>query len=63
MVTWTEISSDAELTALLGEPADAARAKERSALTDIDRDWLAASPFCVVATSDADWQPRRLAQG
>ena len=23
-------------------------------LTDIDRAWLAATPFCVLATSDAD---------
>ena len=23
-------------------------------LTDVDRDWLAASPFCVLATADAD---------
>ena len=51
---WTEISSAAELTALLGEPGDAARNKERSTLSDVDRDWLAASPFCFVATSDAD---------
>ena len=28
--------------------------KERSLLTDIDRAWLAATPFCVLATSDAD---------
>lgn len=26
----------------------------RSALTETDRAWLAASPFCVVATADAD---------
>jgi uncharacterized protein len=53
-VTWAEISSDAELTALLGEPGEAARNKERSALSAVDRDWLAASPFCFVATSDVD---------
>ncbi len=50
---WTEITDVAALTALLGEPLPAVRAKERVALTDVDRDWLAASPFCMVATSDA----------
>jgi PPOX class probable FMN-dependent enzyme len=29
-------------------------AKERTRLLPIDRGWLAASPFCLVATSDAD---------
>nr|WP_218866368.1 MSMEG_1061 family FMN-dependent PPOX-type flavoprotein [Nocardioides kongjuensis] len=37
---------------MLGLPTDAARDKERAALTDVDRDWLAASPFCMVATAD-----------
>ncbi len=50
---WTEITDDAALTALLGEPVAAVRDKDRAALTDVDRDWLAASPFCMVATSDA----------
>ena len=30
------------------------RAKSHHALTDVDRAWLAASPFCVLATADAD---------
>jgi PPOX class probable FMN-dependent enzyme len=49
-----EITSEAELRALLGEPAAAALAKERDALHELDRQWLAASPFCLVATSGAD---------
>nr|WP_182541556.1 MSMEG_1061 family FMN-dependent PPOX-type flavoprotein [Nocardioides ginsengisegetis] len=49
----TEITTEAELTALLGEPTAAVRGKVRSALVDRDRDWLAASPFCVVATASA----------
>jgi uncharacterized protein len=53
-VTWTEIADAAQLTALLGEPNERAKGKERSALTQVDRDWLAASPFCVMATADAD---------
>ena len=54
MTDWTEIANADELSALLGEPTAAAVAKERSELTDVDRDWLAASPFCVIATADAD---------
>ncbi|MGY1720497.1 MULTISPECIES: pyridoxamine 5'-phosphate oxidase family protein [unclassified Blastococcus] len=49
-----EITTEAELRALLGEPAPAAVAKERTALHEFDRQWLAASPFCLVATSAAD---------
>ncbi|NYI45971.1 hypothetical protein BJ993_003051 [Nocardioides aromaticivorans] len=54
MTTWTEIADEAALTELLGEPTAAAANKERSALSDVDRDWLAASPFCMLATADAD---------
>jgi PPOX class probable FMN-dependent enzyme len=49
--TWTEISSVDELVGLLGEPNARARDKARPALLPVDRDWLAASPFCVMATS------------
>ncbi len=49
-----EITSAAELTELIGPPAPAAVAKERTALHELDRQWLAASPFCLVATSGAD---------
>ncbi len=51
---WTEIADVEALTALLGEPNQRARDKGRTALLDVDRQWLAASPFCVMATSDAD---------
>ena len=37
---------------LLGEPLPRVRDKARPALHELDRDWLAASPFCLVATSD-----------
>ncbi|WKN49263.1 pyridoxamine 5'-phosphate oxidase family protein [Nocardioides sp. Arc9.136] len=50
----TEITTVEELVALLGEPNQRARDKSRPALLPVDRDWLAASPFCVMATSDAD---------
>ena len=51
--TWTEITTVDELVDLLGEPNARARDKGRTALLDVDRDWLAASPFCVMATADA----------
>src|SRR5919107_1725789 len=50
----TEISTPDQLVELLGEPNARARDKARHALTDLDRDWLAASPFCVMATASAD---------
>lgn len=53
-MTWTEITDEAALTDLLGEPTAAARDKERSTLTDVDRDWLAASPICFLGTADAE---------
>ncbi len=43
-----------DLVALVGEPTARVRDKGRDALSDLDRDWLAASPFCVLATADAD---------
>jgi uncharacterized protein len=49
-----EITTADELRALLGTPTAAAAGKERDALDDLDRQWLAASPFCLVATSGAD---------
>ena len=49
-----EITSEAELRELLGTPAPAAVAKERRRLSDLDRQWLAASPLCLVATRAAD---------
>ena len=49
-----EISSEAELRALVGEPMPRAVTKERSRLHERDREWLAASPFCLVATAGPD---------
>ena len=50
----TEITSEAELRALLGAPMPRAVAKERKALHPLDRDWIASSPFVLLATSAAD---------
>ena len=37
-----------ELVALVGTPLPRVADKARSALHDLDRQWLAASPFCLV---------------
>ncbi|XVQ08045.1 pyridoxamine 5'-phosphate oxidase family protein [Spirillospora sp. CA-255316] len=50
---FTEITSETELRELLGAPMPRAVAKERVRLHDRDREWLARSPFCLIATSDA----------
>ncbi|MFI2264228.1 pyridoxamine 5'-phosphate oxidase family protein [Streptomyces tubercidicus] len=48
-----EIDSAAELRELVGEPSSHAAHKTRYRLQDLDRQWLARSPFCVIATADA----------
>ena len=52
--TWTTVDSVDELVGLLGTPLERVANKGRPALLPVDRDWLASSPFCVVATADAD---------
>jgi PPOX class probable FMN-dependent enzyme len=50
-----EVTSDEELTELLGGgPKRVAADKVRTALQDVHRQWLAASPFCLIATADAE---------
>lgn len=51
--TWTEITTHTALVDLLGEPSQRVRDKNRPALAALDRDWLAASPFCVLATASS----------
>ena len=53
-MAWAEITSAGELRDLLGRPSGRAVSKERSRLHAVDIEWLAVSPFCVIATSDAD---------
>ena len=48
----TRIETVDQLVDLLGEPLPRVRDKARPAMHDLDRDWLAASPFCLVASSD-----------
>ncbi|MFC4020958.1 pyridoxamine 5'-phosphate oxidase family protein [Micromonospora sp. GCM10011542] len=49
-----EITSHEELRELLGVPNARAANKERPRLHERDRQWLAAAPFCLVATAGAD---------
>lgn len=51
---WREITGARELRDLMGPPMPRAAAKDRTRLLDLDRAFLAASPFCLIATSDAD---------
>ncbi|MEU4477093.1 pyridoxamine 5'-phosphate oxidase family protein [Micromonospora sp. NPDC023966] len=53
-MTAREITSPEELAELLGAPTQRARDKERTVLHQRDREWLAASPFCLVATAGVD---------
>ncbi len=53
-MSFTEITSEDELReALGGFPSGRAATKVRPALHPLQVEWLKASPFCVVATSDA----------
>lgn len=49
-----EITSEAQLRELLGEPLPRVAGKDRSALHEYDKQWLASSPLCLIATSSAD---------
>jgi PPOX class probable FMN-dependent enzyme len=49
-----EITTIDELNDLVGEPLQRVKDKVRTSLHELDRAWLDASPFCLVATSDAD---------
>src|SRR6266571_1024497 len=53
-MAFAEICSAGELRDLLGLPSGRAVTKERTRLHAVDREWLAVSPFCILATSDAD---------
>ncbi|MBD0738990.1 pyridoxamine 5'-phosphate oxidase family protein [Streptomyces sp. CBMA29] len=49
-----EITDEAELRELLGEPTPTVRDKARDRLHELDVAWLKAAPFCLMATSAAD---------
>ena len=50
----TTITTEAELREVLGSPLPRVAAKDRPSLDTYDRQWLAHSPFCLVATARAD---------
>ncbi|WP_458686999.1 pyridoxamine 5'-phosphate oxidase family protein [Nocardia tengchongensis] len=50
----SEITDPVELRELLGEVAPRPRNKDRYSLHEWDREWIARSPFVVLATSAAD---------
>ena len=47
------VDNAAELRDILGTVSERAKTKVRSSLHEIDRQWLTASPFCLMATSDS----------
>ncbi len=49
-----EITSEAEVRELVGEPLPRVATKDRRVLHEYDKQWLANSRFCLVATSGAD---------
>ena len=52
--TAVAITTAAELRQLIGDPLPRVAAKDRSSLDAYDKEWLAHSPFCLVATSHSD---------
>lgn len=51
---WTEVTDPVKLREIVGEVMPQAATKERAKLHQRDREWLAASPYCVLATADAE---------
>lgn len=49
-----EVTSEAELREMLGGPNQRSATKVRPVLHERDREWLAASPLCLIATAAAD---------
>ena len=52
--TWTRVASRGELRELVGTPVPRVAQKVRNRLGEMDRIFLAASPFWLVASSDPD---------
>lgn len=50
----TRVETLEQLVAVVGEPGRIIRDKVRDRLHELDRQWLAATPFCVLATASAD---------
>jgi PPOX class probable FMN-dependent enzyme len=52
--TWSVVADAGELRRLVGSPVKRVAEKVRTKLEPVDREWLAGSPFCLVATAAAD---------
>ena len=52
MDNFTEVRNSNELREILGSVTEPAKSKVRTVLDDIDVEWISASPFCLIATSD-----------
>ena len=48
------ITTEAQLREVIGTPGERSVLKERTTLHERDKQWLAASPFCLIGTSAAD---------
>lgn len=48
------VTSVQHLEAIVGSPNERAKTKVRDRLSDVHREWIAASPFLVLSTVDAD---------
>jgi hypothetical protein len=51
---YVELTDAAALRAMIGQPIKRVADKVRSSLHELDLAWLAQSPFCLVATADAE---------
>ena len=52
--SWSVVSDAEHLRELVGSPIPRVADKARSTLHELDREWLAAAPLCLVATAGAD---------
>ncbi|MEP9381855.1 pyridoxamine 5'-phosphate oxidase family protein [Nocardioides sp. KR10-350] len=53
-MSWTEITTLDALVDLVGTPHPRVANKGHDHLHDVDKEWLAVTPFCVLATADAE---------
>lgn len=51
---WSVVSDVGQLTEVVGRPTQRVADKVRTSLHELDREWLSASPFCLIATASAD---------
>ncbi|MDQ3502645.1 MAG: pyridoxamine 5'-phosphate oxidase family protein [Actinomycetota bacterium] len=53
-ISWTVVSDETQLRAIVESPVQRVADKVRPGLHELDRQWLAASPLCLIATSAPD---------